>query len=114
VDINQENNLPDEVKAFVAAIRDNARKVWNRVEDPDSTDEENEEFVRTLLHITQLEDGSITVCDNYERFFSLVYRFQPRWKSWSVRSMYPSMSESEERPYTYDKCMGDASILYTG
>ncbi len=98
--VDEENTLPEQVQAFVAKVRENGATVpgWD------------EDMVAELLYIDRKEDGSITVCDNFERYFTTIYTYTADGK-WLVRSMWGGGSD---RPYTYEKAMSDASIMYTG
>jgi len=96
------SNMPEPVKAFVAAVLANARQVW--------TDDADASFIEKLVHVDQREDGSVTICDNFEKFFSTIYRVA-KDGSWTIRTMY---SDEPERPYSFAKAMADAGILYTG
>lgn len=94
------STLPQQVRDFVQAVRNNALQV----------PEWDEQFVLTLLHIHPDMDGGWEVSDNYERFFGGVYTYTYGGK-WLYRSMY---SEQGDRPYQYVQVMADASIIYTG
>ena len=92
-----------QVKEFMEAVKANAHRVWNEPDDKD--------FVNELLYIHEQDDGSITISDNYERFFDIIYRVTPDGE-WSYRRMW---SESVRwKPYTFAQAMSDASIMYTG
>ncbi len=94
------SDLPLQVRNFITAALDNARKVegWD------------ESFIQQLLYVKVDRDGGVTISDNFERFFGSVYTYTYGGK-WLIRSMY---SEEGDREYSYDKAMADARILYTG
>jgi hypothetical protein len=96
------NSQKKQVQEFVAAIKENGRKCWNEPED--------ESFINQLVHVHPESDGSITICDNFERFFSSIYRVD-RQGNWYIRTMF---SGEPEREYSFEKAMSDASIMYTG
>jgi len=94
--------MNEQVEKFVAAIKENATKVWTEPDDKD--------FIDGLVYVEKLEDGSVSISDNYERFFSIIYRVDANG-NWYYRTMY---SDMPEREYSFEKAMGDASIMYTG
>ena len=94
--------MHESVKQFVEAVKVNARQVWNEPGD--------ESFIDQLLYVHDLPDGSTSISDNFERFFSLVYRVDTAG-NWYVRDIF---SEMPERPYPFEYAMADASIMYTG
>lgn len=96
------SNMPEPVKAFVAAVLANARQVWTEAADAS--------FVEQLIYVGEHEDGSVTICDNFEKFFATIYRVA-KDGSWTIRTMY---SDEPERPYSFEKAMADAGIMYTG
>ena len=53
-------------------------------------------------------EGYVTISDNYERFFSLVYKVTDDGE-WFVRGY-----DQDFKPYTQSQAMQDASIMYTG
>jgi hypothetical protein len=91
-----------QVKQFIEAVKKNASEVWTETGD--------EEFLNSLLYVHSNPDGSTTISDNYERFFSTIYRVDMDG-NWFVRKMY---SDTGEKPYTFAQVMGDASMMYTG
>jgi len=93
-------NAPAPVREFVNVALDNARKAWD--------DDPSEDFVLSLLYVHEESDGW-HVSDNYERFFSGIYRYHEG--QWYVRGMY---SDTPERPCSHGSMMSTASILYTG
>jgi len=98
---------PDQVRQFVHALISNAKEVegWEVCDM-----EDGKCFADTIAHIEHKEDGRWVVCDNYERFFSLIYTYTVAGE-WTVRRMY---GEGGEMPYSFAKCMADASIMFTG
>ncbi len=94
------DKLPEQVQAFVVKLRANASTVegWD------------DDFVSELLYIDRKEDGSITVSDNYEKFFSTIYTYTVEGK-WMIRSMWGG---GGDRLYSHEQAMSDASIMYTG
>lgn len=104
--------LPEPVARFVAALRDNALKV----EDWSTPDLKGGRcFADTVVHVSVKPDGSVTICDNYERFFSTIYTYTPDADSpdgrWTTRRMY---SDEPAAPYSFEEAMADASIMFTG
>ena len=92
-----------QVQKFVEAVKENARQSWTKPED--------KEFIDSLLHVFTQDDGSVTISDNYERFFDIIYVVRVDG-SWSYRKMW---SESGElKSYSFEQAMSDASIMYTG
>ncbi len=93
------DKLPEQVQAFVVKLRANASTVegWD------------DDFVSELLYIDRKEDGSITVSDNYEKFFSTIYTYTVEG-TWMIRSMWGG----GDKPYSHEQAMSDASIMYTG
>lgn len=96
------SRMNEQVDKFVAAIKENAAKIWTEPDDKD--------FIDELVYVKVLDDGSVSICDNYERFFSTIYRVDTNG-NWFYRTMY---SDMPEREYSFEKAMGDASIMYTG
>lgn len=95
-------NIPEPVQKFIDAVKENAKQVWNEPGDDD--------FIDSLLYVDTKKDGSIVICDNYEKFFQTIYRIDTTG-NWHVREMY---SERSERMYSFEAAMVDASIMYTG
>lgn len=93
--------IPKQVKEFVEAATANAKEAWG----------EDNIIAKDVMFAERGEDGSWTVSDNYERFFSTIYRFDPKSGAWTIRTMYAG---EPEKPYTFEKVMADASILFTG
>lgn len=91
-----------QVKQFIEAVKKNAAEVWNEPDDKD--------FINSLLYVHSLPDGSTSISDNFEKFFPLIYRVD-KDGNWFIRTMY---SDTGERPYSFEKAMGDARIMYTG
>lgn len=92
-----------QVQEFIKCAKENARKVWNKPND--------DEFVNDLLYISEQDDGSTTISDNYEHFFDIIYRVTSDGE-WSYRR---ALTESSEwKSYSFAKAMSDASIMYTG
>ena len=87
---------------LIEAIKENARQVW--------TEPEDKEFIEDLLYVKELPNGSTEVSDNFEKFFDIIYRVDKEG-NWYIRRMY---GERGEDPYTFEKAMADASIMYTG
>jgi hypothetical protein len=101
------DNLPEQVKTFVDALVANAKQV----EGWDECDLEGGKcFADTVVYVKRLEDGSIQVCDNYEKFFDTIYTHSPEGQ-WSIRWMY---ADREPQTYSYEQAMSDASIMFTG
>lgn len=100
--------LPEPVRRFVEAIRDNALRVpsW----DVPSL-EGGKRFADTVVYVSAKDDGRITICDNYERFFPTIYTYTPSDDTWSIRHMY---SEEPAEPYSFEQAMADAAIMFTG
>lgn len=105
--------LPEPVRRFVEALRENARRVptW----DVPSL-EGSKCFADTIVYVYATADGRITICDNYERFFSTIYDFRPdpadpSGGTWSIRQAY---SDEPGEPYTFEQAMADAAIMFTG
>ena len=101
------SRLPEQVRNFITACVANAKTVgtWSVCDM-----EGGKCFADTLLCISQNDDGSVEISDNYEQFFSTIYTYTAQGE-WKVRRMY---SEEAYRPYSYEKAMRDASVLYTG
>lgn len=95
-----DNELNDNARKFIQAVKENAKQV----EDWD------EDFISHLLYVRKLEDGSIQVSDNFEKFFDTIYTFRVdgtvglRW----------GYSDRQPEEYSIEQAMGDASIMYTG
>jgi len=89
-----------QVSEFVKAVKENARKVWTEADDAS--------FIDSLLYVREDHEGT-AIMDNYERFFDSIYRVDAKG-NWYVRNGY----YSSEKPYTFEKAMSDASIMYTG
>lgn len=105
--------LPWQVQNFVAALIANARTVegW---ETPDLAG--GKCFAETIAYVKKKPDGSIQVCDNYEKFFDIIYLYTPgkdvnEEGMWTIRHMY---SDEPAESYSYEQCMADASIMFTG
>jgi hypothetical protein len=94
--------MNEQVQQFIAAVKKNGQECWNEPGD--------ETFVDSLLSVHKLDDGSVTISDNYERFFSSIYRVDVNG-NWFIRDMF---SDEGEKPYSFECAMSDASILYTG
>lgn len=94
------NTLPQQVRNFIQAVQENARKVegWD------------DDFIARLLYVEVDKDGGVTISDNFERFFRTIYTYTYGGK-WLVRDMY---GEGGDRAYSYAQVMGDAAIMYTG
>lgn len=92
---------PKEVLEFVRAMKANAIEAWG----------ESDPIAKDVVHVEELTSGDWQVSDNYERFFSTIYTFNPAVREWTTRTMY---SEGAERLYTHDKCMADAACMFTG
>ncbi|MFA6270650.1 MAG: hypothetical protein WC657_05605, partial [Candidatus Paceibacterota bacterium] len=71
--------MNEQVETFVAAIKENAAKVWDQPDDG--------KFIDQLLYIKKLGDGSISISDNFERFFPTIYRVDVSG-NWYIRDMY--------------------------
>lgn len=103
--------LPEPVQRFLQALRANALKV----EGWDEPDSEGKCMADDVIHVSVKPDGRITVCDNYERFFSIIYDFTPEAGNpdgnWKTREMW---SSEPARDYTFEKAIADASIMFTG
>lgn len=91
-----------QAQQFIAAVKENARQVWDGKDD--------EQFVERILSVRELPDGSTQIADNYETLFGSIYRVDMQG-NWFIRNAY---SEAGERPYSFDKAMADASIMFTG
>lgn len=91
--------LPEEVQLFVTALHENAKLAFG-----------DKSFAESIAGVEMQDDGSIVVCDNYERFFSTMYTYYPDGR-WTVRTMY---SEQPEREYDFQRVMCDARIMHTG
>ena|SRR5277367_80809 len=101
------DNLPEQVTSFVTALIANAKQV----EGWDGHDMEGgKSFAETIPYVKRLDDGSIQVCDNYERFFDTIYTHSPQGE-WSVRWMY---ADRQAQAYSYEQAMSDANIMFTG
>lgn len=102
------SEFPDEVQQFVAALIANAKKVkgWEALEFGGGT----ECFADRIPYVRRLEDGGFQVCDNFEKFFDTIYK-RSADGVWTIRAMY---SDEPERAYTFEQCMADASIMFTG
>jgi len=94
-------SLPENPRKFIQAVWENARKVeeWD-----------DDDWVKGLLYVKTLEDGSVQVSDNFERFFDTIYTFRPdgtvglRW----------GYSDRAPQEYDMERALSDASIMYTG
>lgn len=101
------DNLPEQVKSFVEALIANAKQV----EGWDTCDLEGGKcFADTIPYVKKLDDGSVEVCDNYEKFFDGIFIYSAEG-DWSLRFMY---SDRLPELYSYEKAMADASIMFTG
>lgn len=99
--------LPEQVKTFVAALVQNAKQV----EEWAICDMEGGKcFADTIPYVKTLEDGSVQVCDNYEKFFDTIYTYHPT-HGWSIRWMY---ADRAPKSYSYEMAMADANIMFTG
>lgn len=92
------STVPSQVRDFVLAVQANAKEA------------EMGDLADDIVHVEKKDDGSYVICDNYERFFSTIYTYKGE-DQWEVRTMF---SDSPNRPYTFSKCMSDASIMFTG
>jgi len=88
------NQLPDEVKQFITTCNENAQKAIE---------------IDDIIYVQKCEDGSFEISDNYDRFFSTVWKYTAD-KKWMV------YDRGEERwdEYSFELAMEDASILMTG
>ena len=129
---------PEQVRRFVQALIDNAKSADEEWRKPDMAG--GKCFAETIPYVSRESDGRIQVCDNYERLFGTVYTYYPPGVGdgeckcaentehasqpclacqggsssegrWTTRQMY---SDEGDKPYTFDKCMADASIMFTG
>lgn len=102
--------LPEQVRTFVQALIANAKEAHEGWGEHDY--EDGRCFADMIPGVESQEDGTYIVCDNFERFFSTMYHFIPEGEGrWEVRNMY---GEGGWRPYTYEKALADASIMFTG
>lgn len=88
-------DAPKEVLALEAAIEANARSAG--LELP------------AFVSVNKEDDGSWVLCDNYERYFLTMYVYEDG--QWFVRQMY---SDTPRKPYSFERAMQDASMMYTG
>lgn len=96
------STLPEEVQKFCLAVKESALKVegWD------------EKFAESLLWVDiDSVSGAVTMCDNFERFFSGIYKYYPDTNKWTIRGMY---SDGGERPYYFARAMSDARFMFTG
>lgn len=104
--------LPEPVRRFVEALRDNALLVptW----DVPSL-EGDKRFADTVVYVYSTPDGRTTICDNYERFFSTIYDYTPGADgaegTWTIRHAY---SDEPGEPFSFEQAMADAAIMFTG
>lgn len=98
---------PEEVRDFVTALIANAKtnEDWAK---PDL--EGGKCFAETIPYVKRIPDGSVRIMDNYERFFDTIYQ-RSADGVWTIRAMY---SDEPAKPYTFEQCMGDAQIMFTG
>lgn len=106
--------LPAPVRRFVDALRENALKVdgW----DVKELERGTKCMADIVIHVSVKSDGRITICDNFERFFSIIYDFtpdpgDPDGGRWQTREMY---SSEPAQDYSYEQAMADAAIMFTG
>lgn len=106
--------LPNPVQRFLKALRENALKVegW----DVKDIDGDTKCMADDVIHVSVKPDGKVTICDNYERFFPIIYDYtpdpaDPDGGRWQTREMY---SDGSAQDYTFDKAMADAAIMFTG
>lgn len=95
------DKMPEQVRNFVLAAKENAREAFS----DDASD-----IADDVIYVSQKENGDVVICDNYERFFDVIYTYGTDG-NWRVRRMF---SDMPERPYSYDAVMADASIMFTG
>lgn len=97
--------MHEQAKQFIAAVKENAAKCWDQPDDKD--------FIEKLLYVYEFPNGSVSISDNFEKFFSIMYRVD-KDGNWFVRRMYSDEPADQEKPYTFECAMSDASIMYTG
>lgn len=94
-------DIPEQVKKFVEAATANAFEAWG-IDSP---------IAKDVMYASINDEGLWVVCDNYERFFSTIYEYDPKKGAWTTRTMYAG---DERKPYTFELVMADARILFTG
>jgi hypothetical protein len=95
-------SIPKPVRDLRDAILANARKAWG----------EDDIVAQDIAFVFSSPTGDRwEISDNYERFFSTIYYYYPQTDTWTTRKMY---SDDEEQPYTFEKAMADARIMFTG
>ncbi len=104
--------LPEPVQRFLTALRDNAL----RVEGWEVKDLAGGKCIADrVAHVEVKDNGTITICDNFERFFATMYDYTPDANEpngrWMVREMY---SDEPAKPYSFELAMADAAIMFTG
>lgn len=105
--------LPGPVQRFLTALRENALQVegWADMEFEGG----KACFADRIAYTKVKDDGTITICDNFERFFSTIFEYRPDPAEpngrWTIREMY---SDEPARAYSFELAMADASILFTG
>ena len=96
------DEIPEKVLKLKKAIIANAKKAWG------DDDIVAQDIAFVFYH---RRHGKWEVSDNYERFFSTIYAYYPETDTWTTRTMF---GEDEEKPYTFEKAMADARIMFTG
>jgi hypothetical protein len=94
--------MHEQASQFIEALKKNAASAW--------TDPDDDCILNALLYIQNVYDGSVCISDNFEKFFSYVYRVDAQG-NWFIRDYNV---DEPEKPYTFHKAMLDASIMYTG
>jgi hypothetical protein len=90
------STLPEPVKAFLAAMIENGKKVWAPTETGFC-------FAEEIPYVAVNEDGSVEISDNFERFFNWTYAYSPTGE-WTI----------DGKPYSYEEAMADAGMMFTG
>lgn len=92
--------MPAQVRQLKETIEANERK---------SSKENGEDPLPDPVDVHRHSDGSWAVSDNYERFFNTVFVY--RDGQWFTRTLW---GDGGEKPYSFEKAMADASMMYTG
>lgn len=99
--VRKMSEMPNPVRQLVVAATENAKAAWG----------EDDVCAQDVVYACEESDGRWAVSDNYERFFSTIYTYDPASDEWTTRVMY---GDCEEKPYPFEKVLADASVLFTG
>ena len=95
------SKAPEQVRKFVEAATANAFKAWG----------EGSIIAKDIMYVNLNDEDLWVVCDNYEKFFSTIYEYDPKGDVWTTRTMYAGDGRV---PRTFDEVMADTECIFTG